>query len=149
MTGYIHHSVGKSRSGEYAYCRHNYYSPERCCFCTYCRIDEIDCIIANNDAMALGVIEALKQNNVDMSSIAIVSVDGTNAGLQAIRDGEMLATVHQDAVGQASGAVQAAINLAGSADLMAGISYEQDEDNSFVIWVPFEPVTADNVDDFN
>lgn len=112
-------------------------------------MSEIDCIIANNDAMALGVIEALKQNNVDMSSIAIVSVDGTNAGLQAIRDGEMLATVHQDAVGQASGAVQAAINLAGSADLMEGISYEQDEDNSFVIWVPFEPVTADNVDDFN
>lgn len=112
-------------------------------------VSGIDCIIANNDAMALGVIEALKQNGVDPSGIAIVGVDGTNAGLQAIRDGEMLATVHQDAVGQASGAVQVAINLAGGADLMEGVSYEQDKDNGSLIWVPFELVTAENVDDFN
>lgn len=111
-------------------------------------ISTIDCIIANNDAMALGVIEAFKQNEVDMSEIAIVGIDATNAGLAAVSDGQMLATVHQDAVGQASAAVQAAINLASDADLMEGINYEQDEDNNAVIWVPFELVTAENVDEF-
>ncbi|MDO5784654.1 MAG: substrate-binding domain-containing protein [Eubacteriales bacterium] len=111
-------------------------------------MDDIDVIISNNDAMALGAIEALKQGEVDMADIAIVGVDGTNAGLEAIANGEMLATAYQNAIGQASASVQAAINLAGGTDVMNGISFETDEDNSSVIWVPFELVAADNVEDY-
>ena len=108
----------------------------------------IDCIIANNDAMALGVLESLRQNKVDTSHIKVVGVDGTNAGLQAISDGSMLATVYQNAVGQATAGVQAAINLASGADLTADISYETDKDNENIIWVPFEKITADNVEEY-
>lgn len=109
-------------------------------------MSEVDCIISNNDAMAMGVIEALEQNQIDMSGIQIVGVDGTNAGLQAITDGTMLATVYQDAVGQASAGVQAAINLAGGVDATTGVSFETDDENQFIIWVPFEKITAENVD---
>lgn len=111
-------------------------------------MEDIDVIISNNDAMALGAMEALKQGEVDISDIAIVGVDGTNAGLEAIANGEMQATVYQNAIGQASTSVQAAINLAGGADLMNGIGFEADEDNSSVLWIPFELVTADNVEDY-
>lgn len=111
-------------------------------------MDNIDVIISNNDAMALGAIEALKQADEDLSDVAIVGVDGTNAGLEAIANGEMLATVYQNAVGQASTSIQAAINLASGVDVMNDISFEADEDNSAVIWVPFELVTADNVEDY-
>lgn len=111
-------------------------------------MSKVDVIISNNDAMALGAIEALRQGGVDFSDIAVVGVDGTAAGLEAVASGEMLATVYQNAVGQASASIQAAINLAGGADVMNGISYEADADNSSVIWVPFELVTAENVDQY-
>lgn len=108
----------------------------------------VDCIIANNDAMALGVIEALRQNDIDPNSVAIIGVDGTAAGLQAVRDGEMIGTVYQNAIAQASGAVQAAINLVSEAELMNEISFEQDKGNPSIIWVPFQPVTPHNITDF-
>lgn len=111
-------------------------------------MDDIDVIISNNDAMALGALEALKQADEDLSDVAVVGVDGTNAGLEAIANGEMLATVYQNAVGQASASIQAAINLASGMDVMNDISFEADADNSAVIWVPFELVTADNVEDY-
>lgn len=109
----------------------------------------VDCIIANNDAMALGVIESLEENDIDTTDIAIVGVDGTNAGLKAIRQGQMTATVYQDAAGQASACVQMAINLALGSDFMTGVNYEQDAENSSIVWVPFELVTLENVNDFH
>ena len=111
-------------------------------------MENIDAIISNNDAMACGVIEALNQNKVSYVDIAIVGVDGTNSGIQAVANGEMLATVYQNATGQASAAVQAAINLANGKSFAEGISYDADEDNASIIWVPFELITADNVSDY-
>lgn len=106
---------------------------------------QADVVIANNDAMALGALEAFKQNDVDTSDMTIVGIDGTNAGLQAIADGTMSATVFQNAVGQGTAGVQAAINLATGAELTADIGYDTDKDHDSIIWVPFEKITADNV----
>lgn len=106
---------------------------------------QADVVIANNDAMALGALEAFRQNNVDTSDITVVGIDGTNAGLQAISDGTMAATVFQNAVGQGAAGVQAAINLATGAELTTDTGYETDEDNDAIIWVPFEKITAENV----
>ena len=100
-------------------------------------------IISNNDAMALGALEALKQNNV--TPMKVVGIDGTNAGLQAVADGSMAATVYQSAVGQGTTGVQAAINLAVGSELTNDIAYDTADDNEFIIWVPFEKITADNV----
>ena len=111
-------------------------------------MENIDAIISNNDAMACGVIEALNQNKVLYEDIAIVGVDGTNSGIQAVANGEMLATVYQNATGQASAAVQAAMNLANGKSFAEGISYDADEDYASIIWVPFELITADNVSDY-
>lgn len=106
---------------------------------------QVDTIISNNDDMALGAIEALKQAGVDISKMKIVGVDGINTGLQAILDGDMTATVFQNASGQAAAALQAAINLASKQEVNAGISYELD---GHTIWIPFEKVTADNVREY-
>lgn len=111
-------------------------------------MDTVDVIISNNDAMACGVIEALKQAEIDLSDIAIVGVDGTNSGIQAVDEGQMLATVYQNATGQAAAAVQAAVNLASGVDFAEGISFDADEKNTSVIWVPFELITAENVSDY-
>ncbi|MDO4175429.1 MAG: substrate-binding domain-containing protein [Eubacteriales bacterium] len=111
-------------------------------------MDTIDVIISNNDAMACGVMEALDQAEIDYSDIAIVGVDGTNSGIQAVNEGKMLATVYQNATGQAAAAVQAAVNLAGGVAFTENISFDADEENASVIWVPFELITADNVADY-
>ena len=112
-------------------------------------MDDVDCIIANNDAMALGVIETLEANGIDFTNTPIVGIDGLNEGLRAIREGTMKATVYQDAAAQGSASVQMAMNLALGSDLMTGINYEQDEENEFIVWIPFETVTSRNVKDFH
>ncbi|MGL6199418.1 MAG: substrate-binding domain-containing protein [Lachnospiraceae bacterium] len=108
---------------------------------------EYDCIISNSDAMALGAIEAMKAEKLDPSSIPIVGVDATVDGCQAIKDGSMAMSVYQNGAGQGSASVAAAINMIEGNAVNDGTDYELD-DTGYVIWVPFEPVTADNVDDY-
>ena len=108
---------------------------------------EFDCIIANNDAMALGAVEALKAKGMDPTSIPIVGIDATVDGIQAIKDGTLAMTVFQDANGQGYGAVKAAVNLIEGKAINDVTNYETDETGN-ICWVPFEPVTPDNVADY-
>ena len=108
---------------------------------------EFDCIIANNDAMALGAVEAMQAQGMDPTSIPIVGIDATVDGIQAIKDGTLAMTVFQDANGQGYGAVQAAVNLIEGNAINDGTDYETDETGN-IVWVPFEPVTPDNVADY-
>ena len=108
---------------------------------------EFDCIIANNDAMALGAVEALQAQGMDPTSIPIVGIDATVDGIQAIKDGTLAMTVFQDANGQGYGAVQAAVNLIEGNAINDGTDYETDETGN-IVWVPFEPVTPEDVADY-
>ena len=57
---------------------------------------EIELVIANNDDMALGAIDAMERNGVLTGTIQVVGIDGTPAGLEAIRAGKLLGTVESD-----------------------------------------------------
>lgn len=105
---------------------------------------QYDCIISNNDAMALGVVEALEQKNINPAEKPIVSIDASKDGRQAIKDGKLAMSVFQDPIGQGKGAILAAANLVENKDISENTGYEKD-DTGFVLWVPFEPVTIDNV----
>ncbi len=109
---------------------------------------EYDCIIANNDAMALGAIEALKAANIDPSTVPVVGIDATVDGVQAVADGELYMTVFQDADGQGYGACMAVANLLEGKAINEGTDFELAEDSEYISWVPFEPVTADNYTDY-
>lgn len=109
---------------------------------------DFDCVISNNDAMALGVIEAMEQKGLNPGDIPIVGIDATADGRQAIKDGKLAMSVFQDPNGQGKGAILAAINLAEKKDLGEGSDYEANEDQT-ILWVPFEPVTPDNVADYD
>lgn len=109
---------------------------------------EFDCIIANNDAMALGAVEALKAKGMDPTSIPIVGIDANgrwysgNQGWYA-RDDRIPGC--QPVRGY--GAVKAAVNLIEGKAINDGTDYETD-DTGNICWVPFEPVTPDNVADY-
>ncbi len=104
-----------------------------------------DVVACNNDAMALGVIQACKDNNVDLKEVEVLGVDATADGCAAIEADEMKFTVLQSATGQGEYAVKAAARLAKGKSL-EGLDYLS-KDQKYV-WVPFEPVDASNVADY-
>ena len=108
---------------------------------------EFDCIICNNDSMALGAIEACTQAGRTID-FPIVGIDATADGRQAIKDGTLAMSVFQDPNGQGGGAVAAALNLINGEALNANTNFEVDE-TGFILWVPFEEVTPDNVADYD
>ena len=108
---------------------------------------EFDCIICNNDSMALGAIEACTQAGRTID-FPIVGIDATADGRQAIKDGTLAMSVFQDPNGQGGGAVAAALNLINGAALNEGTNFDVDE-TGFILWVPFEEVTPDNVADYD
>ena len=108
---------------------------------------EYDCIIANNDAMALGAVEALKAKGMDPTKVPIVGIDATVDGVEAVKNGELAMTVFQDPNGQGYGAVMAAKNMIEGKAITEGTDYETDETGN-IVWVPFEPVYPENVADY-
>ncbi|QUI24030.1 sugar ABC transporter substrate-binding protein [Vallitalea pronyensis] len=96
--------------------------------------DELKAIASNNDDMALGAIQALKDGGRD--DILVVGVDATPDGLNALKNGELTATVFQDAAGQGGGAIELAYKAA------QGDKPEQEK------WIDFKLVTPENLDEF-
>ena len=101
-----------------------------------------DYVLANNDAMALGVVEAYKENNIDFASAPILGVDATVNGCESIQENKMQFTVYQSASVQGEYAAKAAAILA-AGESISELEYA-DKDKKHV-WVPFEKVTSDNV----
>lgn len=109
---------------------------------------KFDCIISNNDAMALGAIEAIEQQDMDPSATPIVGIDATADACAAVQSGKLAMSVFQDPKGQGTGAILAAINLIEGNPINEGIDYQLDTAIPYIVWVPFEPVTPENVADY-
>jgi len=104
--------------------------------------ENIEAVIANNDEMALGAVEALKNNDYNKGDknfyIPVVGVDANASALEAMDKGEMLGTVLNDADNQGIAAVRLANALAANGDIKA-IGYEITENK--YIWIPYQKVT--------
>lgn len=97
---------------------------------------QFDAVVSNNDEMAIGAIQALKAAGYDMNDVIVAGIDATQDALAAMKAGDLDVTVFQDAAGQGRGAIDTALKL---------INGEQVED---MVWVPFELVTPENVDQY-
>ena len=95
-----------------------------------------DAVIANNDNMAIGAINAMKSAGWDMKTVVVGGIDATQEALAYMKQGDLDVTVFQDAFGQGSGAVDAAIKLAKGDKVDAKV------------WIPFQLVTPANMDQF-
>ncbi len=100
-----------------------------------------DCVICNNDSMALGIIQAMDELGIDYTKIPVAGVDATDEGCQSILDGKMQFTVYQSADGQGQSCIETAVAIAkkGTAKDVQYVT----EDGLFV-WVPFTPVDKTN-----
>lgn len=105
----------------------------------------VDCVICNNDSMALGVVEACKEAGIDLSTLPILGVDATADGCAAIQNGEMAFTAYQSGLGQGQKAVEMALSLAKNE---AGQGIEGITEDGLYVWVPFERVDSSNVSSY-
>lgn len=105
-----------------------------------------DCVICNNDAMALGVIEACREAGIDASEAMVLGIDATESGCDAILEGDMQFTVYQSAQGQGEYAVLAAIALARGGSVK---ELEYAADDAKYVWIPYEKVTKSNVGNYS
>ena len=92
---------------------------------------DINAVIANNDEMALGALQAAKKNN--RSDMLIIGTDAIPDAIEAVEKGELAGTVFQDAKGQGGGAIDVLINK----DKAEPVTY-----------VPFQLITKENVAEF-
>jgi inositol transport system substrate-binding protein len=94
-----------------------------------------DAVVAGNDEMALGAIEALKISN-RLPGVMISGVDGTKDALQAIKTGEMVQTILQDVDGQSRSCFELIQSIARGEKLPKEVM------------VPFKPITKDNLSEY-
>ena len=106
--------------------------------------NQIEVVIANNDAMALGAMDAYKKLGYTETNRPIFfGIDGTKEGLEAIEDGTLAATVYNDKEGQA----------AAMANLAFSIVTEDENSSNPVknykyIYCAYQKVTKENVKTF-
>jgi inositol transport system substrate-binding protein len=72
---------------------------------------KFDAVIANNDEMAIGAINALKASKKWTPTSIVAGIDATPDALASMKAGDLKVTVFQNAAGQGSGAVDAAMKL--------------------------------------
>lgn len=105
---------------------------------------EIEVVLANNDDMALGAIDAYKAEGILRSDWpAMFGIDGTDEGLEAVKNDEMVGTVYNDKEGQAKAMYDLAIALAKG----QGTDGLDMIDNKY-IRLPYKKVTAANINSF-
>ena len=113
---------------------------------------KINGVIAENDEMALGAIEAMRSKKMDLKAISVVSIDGIPDGQRAVKQGTLF-SLYKDAHSEGQGALDLALRA------VIGTSYKPRSD----IWlkgmawkdgtakqydVPWVPLTTANVDQY-
>ncbi len=103
--------------------------------------DSIECIVSNNDDMAIGAIKALQSNGYNDGSakyVPVFGVDATREAQSLIKNGQMTGTVLQDADGMAKAIFAMAQNAALKKDFLEGTAYQYD-DTGYAVRVPYLP----------
>ncbi|QZY56038.1 sugar ABC transporter substrate-binding protein [Crassaminicella profunda] len=97
--------------------------------------EKIDAVCANNDDMAIGAMNAIEAAG-KLDEILVAGVDATPDALTELDKGKLSATVFQDAEGQGSGGMEAAVKK---------VKGEKVESQ---VWIPFQLVTPENYKEF-
>ena len=106
--------------------------------------DKIELILSNNDDMALGVLDAYDKIGVQKDARPwIYGIDGTMAGINAVKKGAMKATVYNDEMAQAKALFNIAFQLATEDG-----GKEGDRDIQKITKITYRKVTGENYAEF-
>ncbi len=106
------------------------------------KANSIEVVIANNDGMAMGALEAAKAHG---KKLPIFGVDALPEVLQLISKGEIAGTVLNDGVNQGKAVVHLSKNLAADKAATEGTKWELKEK---VLRIPYVGVDKDNLSEF-
>lgn len=103
---------------------------------------KIELVLANNDDMALGAIDAYEKSNFTESAFPMFfGIDGTDAGLEALKNGKLSGTVYNDKEGQAEAMARLSAALV-TGEGMSEIEFDKEK----YIYLPYRKVTAEDAE---
>ncbi len=105
--------------------------------------EKIEVVIANNDGMAMGSVEALKANG--KPNIPVFGVDALSEVIVMIEKGEMAGTVLNDGANQGKATYEIARNLGQGKAPTEGTEWKLD---GKILRVPYVGVDTDNLEQF-
>lgn len=106
--------------------------------------NKVELVLANNDDMALGAIDAYEKLNLTESTFPVFfGIDGTDVGLKAVLDSKLAGTVYNDKEKQAEAMAKLVFAIV-TKQGMKDIPLENDK----YIFVPYSKITTKNVDEF-
>lgn len=112
--------------------------------------DDIEAVIACNDDMALGAIEALKAAGFfgDGTFIPVVGVDATEPGRQAVKEGTMLCTAWNNSTKLAQGVYQIMVLVSEGKEVTTeSMGIDGITVDGHKAWIGYVGVNADNIDE--
>lgn len=114
-------------------------------------IDGIEGVLANNDGMAMGAVQAALNNGYNQGDpnkfLPIVGIDATVEALQAMKDGSLLGTVLNDRTNQSIAVINVMKAVAnGEPVTTETVGVNATIDGKY-IWVPYAIVNQDNLDE--
>lgn len=107
----------------------------------------VELVIANNDEMALGAMQALQQagynNGEGTTTIPVFGVDATADAVAAIDAGTMAGTIKQDAEGMAEAIATIAANMIAGKDMYEGLNENFTVENDWKVVIPYAVYTGE------
>ena len=108
----------------------------------------VEVVIANNDDMALGAVNAL--TNIGYNTgvagdpvIPVFGVDATDAAKELIAAGRMTGTIKQDAVGMADAVAHITANLVAGKDKFDGLNPAYGQVDGWMVTIPYAMYTGE------
>ena len=106
--------------------------------------NDIELVLANNDDMALGALDAYKKLNYTETNLRVFfGIDGTDVGLEAVAGRRLSGTVYNDKEGQAKAMAELAEAL-----VTGGEPEEIGLTNERYCYLPYFKVTIENVEEY-
>lgn len=107
---------------------------------------EIEMVICQNDAMALGAVEALKGNGLitDSSVVPVVGINALPEVSQLIKEGIMLGSVLTSTYDSARAIIDMCVNSVQGNDILEGT--EWDLEDGKIVRIPESKITTENVE---
>ena len=108
----------------------------------------VELVIANNDDMALGAVNALTvagYNTGDEGAkvIPVFGVDATDAAKELIANGRMVGTIKQDAVGMADAVAHITANLVNGKPMFEGLNENYGIIDNWMVTIPYAMYTGE------